>query len=313
MHNVTEQELADRFDRDVQFLLRSGGLTGQNLEDLPQDYRETLIVARRLRETRVANLSRVRCSLRQKLTGTQDRREVWSNPSQQGGYPMKTTLFGKFTRNVVSALAVLAVTIALSLTIQPVHALAGQILGQMGLFSFTNAQAIPDEWIGQKNFNNDGDGTIMPVNNLLGMPEEEAEQQAGFDLLTPGYVPEGFTLLSRDYLLEQEIPTVLTAYHYYGGESVYDDVFLYMHQMKLENDPQIEFEIGDAQPVEVTVRGYEALWIEQAPIGVKSNREGETELMPVNMLVWEENGFHFQLQSNHLPKEELLKVAESLY
>ncbi|NLG96849.1 MAG: DUF4367 domain-containing protein [Chloroflexi bacterium] len=309
----TEEQFAERFDQDVQMLLRSGGLTSQKNIDLPQDYQETLDVARQLSETRVAHLSRVRYSLRKKLIGPEDGRGVWTNSTQQGVYPMKTSIFDKIPfKGAAIAVAFMAVAIALSLSIQPVAALAGEILGQVGLFTFTDGQAIPDEWIGQKNFNNTGDGIVMPVNDLMGLSEEEAEAQAGFALYTPGYLPECFTLNSRGVLVdEQAAPTVVTAY-LCSGESVYDDVFLYMHQIVLANDPKVNFEIGDAQPVKVTVRGNEGLWIEQAPIGVKTGRDGATELMPVNMLAWEEDGFYFQMQSNHLTKDEMLKVAESL-
>lgn len=308
----TEQEWAERFDQDVQTLLSSGGLTSQNHIDLPQDYQEALVVAQHLGETEVAHLSRVRYSLRQKLTRTVDRREVWTNAQQQGIHPMKTSLFDKLpARSVVIVLAFLAVTISLSLTIQPVGALASQILGKVGLFNFTNEQAIPDEWIGQKNFNNVSDATPMPVKDLRGISKEEAERQAGFALLTPSYLPDCFTLNTRSILIDQATPTVTTVYLCHG-QTIYDDVFLYMNQSRPGNEPKFDFQIGDAQPVEVVVRGYEGLWIEQAPIGVTTNREGATELMPVNMLVWEEDGFYFQLQSNQLAKEEMMKVAEAL-
>lgn len=311
-NNVTEKELAERFDRDVQTILRSGGLTGQNHSDLPQDYQEALAVAQHLRETEVVHLSRVRYSLRRKLTGAADRREVWTNPKHQGVHDMKTSIFAKLTaRSAVVVVALLAVMISLSLTIQPVRALAGQILGQVGLFNFTNGQAIPDEWIGQKNFGGVSNAAPMPVKDLMGLSQEEVEQQAGFAVLTPGYVPQCFGLNSRIVLLEQTTPGVLTAY-LCSGQSGYEDVFLNVIQTQLGNEPKVEFQIGDAQPVEVTVRGHAGLWIEQAPIGVRSNREGATELMPVNMLVWEEDGFHFQMQSNQLAKEEMVKVAESL-
>src|SRR5690554_3362002 len=115
-NNVTEKELAERFDRDVQTILRSGGLTGQNHSDLPQDYQEALAVAQHLRETEVVHLSRVRYSLRRKLTGAADRREVWTNPKHQGVHDMKTSIFAKLTaRSAVVVVALLAVMISLSL------------------------------------------------------------------------------------------------------------------------------------------------------------------------------------------------------
>jgi len=307
-----EQEWADRFDQDLHTFLRQGELPPPHPNPLPQDYQAALRVAQRLQATRVTHLSRVQSSLRRKLMGGQ--REEWNHLNQQqGGFSMNLNLFAHRTlRRAAGVVAILAVTVALAITIQPVGALASQLLGEVGLFRFTNEQAIPDEWIGQKNFNNGSDeGAVMPVQSLTGLAAAEAERQASFSLYTPSYLPACFTLNDRSLLLEAATPTVLSAY-LCAGETGYEDVFLQMHQSQLGDAPKNEFQIGDAQPVAVTVRGQAGMWIEQAPIGVKSNREGATALMPVNMLVWEEDGFHFQLQSNQLSQDEMLKVAESL-
>lgn len=307
----TEAEWADRFDQDVQTLLHSAGLTGQT--DLPQDYLKALAVAQTLRSTEVTHLSRVRYSLRQRLIRSGEQPGVWSNKAYQGVHTMKTGL-SKLTpaRQALIVLTLLVLILSLSLTIQPVRALAGQILGQVGFFNFTNETAVPEEWIGQENFNSAAQSTSLPEEDLRGISESEAEQQVGFVLYTPAYFPECFTLNSRNILAGQDTPMVLTAYHCPGQVSGYDAVFLNLYQARLQGEPATEFPIGDAQPVEITVRGQKGLWIDQAPIGVQSSREGKTELMPVNMLVWEESGFLFQLHSNKLSQEEMLRVAESL-
>lgn len=306
----TEARWAERFDRDVQTLVQSGDLDG--MDGLPQDYREALSLAHTLRMTEVAQLSRSRERLRQKIARSGRQREVGSNTLLQGVQTMKEG-FLTFSpaRRIVTLAAALVLILALLLTLQPVRALASQILNQMGFFTFTNEPAIPTEWIGQENFNSAAQATPLPVEDLRGLSEEAAELQAGFSLYTPGYLPECFSLNNRSILREQDRPAVMTAYHC-PGKTVYEDVFLYIDQSPLSGEPQSEYPIGDARPVEVSVRGQKGLWIEQAPTGVQTNREGKTELMPVNLLLWEEDGFFFQMRSNHLSQAEMLKVAESL-
>ena len=306
----TEARWAERFDRDVQTILQSGNL--DDLAGLPQDYREALALAHTLRVTDMAQLSRSRESLRQKIARSGRQREVGSNTLLQGVQTMKTGFSAHSpARRAVTMAAMLALFLALLLTFQPVRALAGQILNQIGFFTFTNEPAIPEEWIGQESFNSAAQATPLPVEDLRGLTEEAAELQAGFSLYTPGYLPECFSLNNRSILREQDRPAVMTAYHC-PGKTVYEDVFLYIDQSPLGGESQTGYPIGDARPVEVTVRGQKGLWIEQAPTGVQSNREGKTELMPVNLLLWEQDGFFFQMRSNHLSQAEMMKVAESL-
>lgn len=312
-HEQTEAEWADRFDRDVQTLLEGGVAYSEHLSSSPRDYREALAIAQTLHNVEVTHLSRVRTSLRQKLT-QHGKQTVHS----ESVHPGARTLQGWFQelssgRQIAAVFAVLALILSLSFILPPVRALAGQVLDQIGLFTFTNEAAIPQEWIGQENFNAAGGATAtpQPVQSGAILSEQEAEEQAGFDLVTPGYLPQCFSLNGRNLSGEQDAPTIWTAYHC-PGETVYEDVFLYIDQTRLKDRSTTDFAIGDAQPVEVTVRGQKGLWIERAPIGVQSNREGKTELMPVNLLLWEEDGFFFQMRSNRLTGEEMLAVAESL-
>ncbi len=310
----SETKWAEQFDRDVEVLLLSENLPGLELSDLPLDYQEGLEVARALRGARVAHLSRVRTSLRQQLTRSGARWGWWLINRNQGVHPMKTRL-SKLSpfRQAGLALATLALFISLSLTIQPVRALASQILGQVGFFNLTNEEAIPTEWIGQKNFNSIAEATLTPVSvqSLQRLSVQAAEQQVGFAVYAPSFLPTCYTLNDRIVLLDQDEPGVLTAYHC-PGSSVYEDAFLHLSQNRVLDEPRMDFAIGDAHPVEVIVREQQGVWIYQAPIGVQTNPEGETELMPVNILMWEEEGFLFQLRSNKLSEDDLLRVAESL-
>lgn len=316
MHNQeAEAEWADRFDRDVERLLQNRDPAGWDSPDLPEDYRETLSVAQTLRSTEVAQLSRVRYSLRQRLTRAgRQRTSAQSKIIDRGVHTMKAGFLRLSTAGrTVTVLALLALFLSLSLTFQPVRALAGQVLGQIGFFNFTNDTAIPEEWIGQENFKQAADTTAtpMPVQSYTAPSEQAAEQRAGFDLYVAGYLPECFSLNGRSVLGEQAASTISTSYHC-PGKTVYEDVFLHIDQSLLQGSSSMDYAIGDAQPVEITLRGQTGVWIDQAPIGVQTNRNGETELMPVNLLMWEEDGFFFQVRSNRLSQEEMVKVAESL-
>lgn len=311
---VTEAEWADRFDQDVQTLLQSGTLPNQNSQDLPQGYREALITAQTLRSAQVAHLSQVRESLRQKYNRSGDQQDMWSNNHWKGSVPMFFG-FSKLspTRRFAVLFALIALFLSLSLTIQPVRALAGQMIGQIGLFHFTQEAAIPDEWIGQENFQSAANATStpLPIQSLNGLSREDAEQKAGFAPLSPGYLPACFSFNSYNLLDRQGAPSLLTAYEC-PGESIYDRVFLELDQTRMQGGKKIDYPIGDAQPVEIALRGQTGLWINQAPIGVQTDRDGKTQQMAVNLLVWEEDGFFFQMRSNQLSQEEMVKIAESL-
>ncbi len=137
-----------------------------------------------------------------------------------------------------------------------------------------------------------GDVEIQPVNDAA-----TASQLAGFTVLVPSYVPDGY--IAND----QPGPwTVSKAKDSVMADISYDNQAADGHLSITElMSPQglsdaVLQKFADAQ--DVTVRGQTGKWMSGS--GGKS------------LLAWDENGITYMISTNTLPEDEVLKVAESL-
>ncbi|MEA3339159.1 MAG: DUF4367 domain-containing protein [Chloroflexota bacterium] len=137
---------------------------------------------------------------------------------------------------------------------------------------------------------------------------EEASDVAGFQVLSPEYVPAGYRMAARRAYVEETRVFATTSWATEGGEE-----HVYISQVRYASGrSEEEFPVGDALTMDVTVRGQPELWVEGAKLGIKNNDSGGSELYGVNFLIWEEGDDLFRLASNRLLLEEMLKIAESL-
>lgn len=118
-----------------------------------------------------------------------------------------------------------------------------------------------------------------------------ASRLAGFDVLVPAYLPEGFIQQNSWSILNTDQGVSVTTAYQDGNKNA---LILTVLKESPNTAPQT-YTLPAVQ--DVTVRGQPGVWL---PGGGK------------NSLVWQENGVTFTLSTNTLPLEEVQKVAESL-
>lgn len=140
----------------------------------------------------------------------------------------------------------------------------------------------------------------------------EARKLAGFDILSPSYVPSGYTLQRYTVLVGKDTPAQEVSSEYISSD--YKQLF-YLRQIPYsakDTNNILEFPIGKARVTIVKVRDQQAVWVEGTNQGAHQTETGEEVLVPWNMLLWVEGNYFYWLYSSELPLEENLKVAESL-
>ncbi len=178
--------------------------------------------------------------------------------------PMIPTPRTRFLRRVALSFAVLAVIATVLFFSPSVRAFADSIIRQF-----------------QK-----GNALIQTVNDAA-----TASQLAGFTVLSPSYLPDGYSANSQS--------GEWSVIHENGGVMV---VITY-HNQAANGDLAITEQKGEPNTVmnglegqHVTVRGQPGTWISSGK----------------SILAWDENSLSYMISTNSLPKDEMLKVAESL-
>ncbi len=204
----------------------------------------------------------------------------------------------RFAALTLSLLAVLAATLLLSPTLR---AQADTLLGQFSAYIFVQAtpEPVPQKEAAQKQLEVQS-APEKQVAYSFAPDAATASQLAGFTVITPAYVPEGFTPSTIDNVTGGWRVTSK-----WGGEAALvnfdnggaDNNFLIIEELKIGQDHPTTVERPEI--VAVTVRGRPGAWVPDGN-GGKS------------VLVWDENGITYSVISNKLPLEELQKVAESL-
>jgi hypothetical protein len=149
------------------------------------------------------------------------------------------------------------------------------------------------------------------------VPVAEASEQAGFTVLYPRYLPDGYN--------SDDSPTVDLIYNSAGEVSTVnrmwlsqpDEQILYYTQSRYTPDPNrspFEFGIGDAEATPVTVGDDEGIWLEDFNWGIEANNEP----VPYNVLIWQStqpNGETFLVwlgSEARLPLAEMRRIVGSL-
>ena len=214
--------------------------------------------------------------------------------------PMKTKstfMTLRFAPLTVSLLAVLTATLLFS---PSVRALADTIIGQFSAYIFVQGTPVPvQQEVVDKKMEVQSETKEDAEVYSFAPDAAAASQLAGFTVLTPAYVPEGFIPSSSDNVTGGWSVTPK-----WGGEAALvnfdnqaDDSFLVIEQLKIGQDQPNTVERPEI--VAVTVRGLPGAWLPDGDDGK-------------SVLVWDENGITYSVISDKLPLEELLKVAESL-
>jgi hypothetical protein len=91
-----------------------------------------------------------------------------------------------------------------------------------------------------------------------------------------------------------------------------DGAYLGILQSTFDQQEQLPFSVGDATVTELTVRGQQAIFIEDAMLMKVQDKNGQNVNLPVDYLMWEENGQFFSIDATGLTREEMLRIAGSL-
>jgi hypothetical protein len=132
---------------------------------------------------------------------------------------------------------------------------------------------------------------LRPVNDA-----GAASQLAGFTVLAPSYLPDAYTADNQpgEWTISDDYNGMTASITY---DNLADgDTLTINEQMVRQGEPNTVVSRPEVQ--DVTVRGQPGAWM--------PTNGGK------NMLAWDENGITYTIVSNKLPKDEVLKVAESL-
>ncbi len=141
-----------------------------------------------------------------------------------------------------------------------------------------------------------GSVSIQTIGNVPSAPNpSEAGKLAGFAVLSPSYLPAGYTAMSGWMVTSEDNSNVVT-----NGYKDTTNHFLIINQWKNSQGAMQTFAKG--QIVNVTVRGQTGVWLPDTASGPAQK----------NALVWEQNGITYSLITDSLQLDELLKVADSL-
>jgi hypothetical protein len=218
-------------------------------------------------------------------------------------------------RRAALAMGILGLLLILTLLISPaVRTFADQQFRQIGALIFRQADpdpASPEALhpTAQPTVAAPGD-TNPPQNaDLL----EDAARLAGFPVLAPGYLPDGYQVDSVWSIDRRESGIYVVSS--FRNES--KTQFLLLNQ--IEYDPGASFEqtIGDNEQLsDLSVSGHKAVWITGRlmtdPTDHTVGIQDDPRLYPTNWLVWQEGDITYALFGNGLSQAEMIEIAESL-
>ena len=325
---MTEQEWINDFNEDIDQLLSNG--TAERSE-APELYQKMLRLSQSLAHTDTRSKSQIEVSLRKRLldrlnNGIQKTQATKSGRDMIDVHQNRTL---RVRRTFAIMLSVISLFTVLTLTVPPVRAFAQDLIRRVGNFIFINEPTDAEQYVatiqsGTPTPTMDPNWvcTDCPESQIVGLlTVQEASSKAGYSVYAISYVPEGYSLSSRDVLHTEQSTTVDTSFRMelnpplHNGEMMSGIIAIDQTQMKENADPWI-MEIGENPIVDVTVRGQDGVCLEQIPIYPFQNEQGEWDYARWNQLIWSENGFNFVIQTNMpsdlLPLDDLLKIAESL-
>jgi hypothetical protein len=210
--------------------------------------------------------------------------------------PMNTQTKPQPLRFVALTLSLLAVLIAALLFSPSVRAFAQGFIRQVGGYVFTQEGSIDQNTKTPKDIQIDQTQDSVSIRASKNIPSAtdpaEASQLAGFTVLAPTYLPDGYTSMSG-WLVTHEGNSKVVTNGYNSGSN-----FFAINQAKFGAGASEQTFHRD-QIIDVTVRGQSGVWLPAPADGKKA-------------LVWEENGISYSIISNSLSLDEMLKIAASL-
>lgn len=142
---------------------------------------------------------------------------------------------------------------------------------------------------------------------------EDASRLAGFEVLEPGYLPEGYQV-NTVWSIDRRDSGVYVVSSFRNEAA---DQFLLLNQIQYTAGSNFEQTYGDNELLsDVTVGGTYGVWITGRLMTDPTDRtvglQSDPVLHSTNWLVWQEGDITYTLFGNGLSQEEMIWVAESL-
>jgi hypothetical protein len=241
------------------------------------------------------------------------RREFASELYQRINKPMspKSAFNPLLLRRTALAFGAIALLLMAALLFSPsARAFAGEQLRQIGAFLFNPVESgvaiEPGE--AQPTVPAPAEITAEFVKNAA-----EASNLAGFTVLTPAYLPDGYSE-NQPWSVDNRNGSIYIVSSY--GSSA-GNHFLLLNQTLFAEGAAFEQQYGENENVtDVMVGQYSGLYhtgrlMAHPDLGVRTRNEAP-DLIPTNWLYWEANGINYTLFSDDLDQEQLIRIAESL-
>lgn len=307
------QQVKTGIDQDKQEMPSAAANPKQEDEELQQ-------LADSLAAFNARAYSRIEPELKQRLITRMEDHKAYARPVNR---PQRLRRFS------LAALAAAALLFVAFLSIPPLRAAAENLFIQIGNMFINNNPTDAEEYVAvmqsgtpTPTLDPNWECADCPEPQIMGkLSADQASEQAGYQVLEPGYVPQGYELSTRDVLKTGQTTTTSTDYRKELEEPLHDGMqfagIIAIGQTSFVAEAQPwESSVGDVPIVEVTVRGNPGAWLEQIPVYPFQDAEGNWQYAYWNQLVWSEDGFNFMIQTNMpvdlLPMEEIMKIAESM-
>jgi hypothetical protein len=301
-----DRQVIERFNQELDCLLSTGELPAEIKQDALHN--EMLSIANALATANIETLSKGRVSLRNRLL---------SNEASLAHQPTPRAM--KMVTIPALALVLLITLFAVSPTLR---SWAQEVLARVGNLIITDAptdaeQRLPRLLTATPEF---AETALAPPESLS---QEEASLRAGFTVLLPRDIPKGEDI----YAVPWGIPwkdrwNICAGPNWVFVAGVYDRWYgVHILQLKLPDEQIKDFPIGDADIVEVAVRGQTGYWIEETATGMTQLGvvgslkvpDPDWQIAYENILTWEEEGIVYLIQADdELSLDALLTIAESL-
>ncbi len=247
------------------------------------------------------------------------RRKLLKHLDTQPSPPIRNGIPRVINHQVTRLAIVLGILVVIVWNVPPLRSFAQDVIRTIGGISITNEPTWAEQQLDMiahgtptptpVPLDDHGPAIYFRVRSL-----DETSELAGFQALAPGYVPAGYQLAVQDVITGESGTQVTIYYHYWaadGSIAPEDGDFLVILEMQWsENAEQSDLKVGSATVIDVTVNGQPGIWIEGMVTGWWTAQE--LIPMPTNMLLWEQQGLTFIIQTHWLPLDEVLLIAESL-
>lgn len=238
----------------------------------------------------------------QKTPRKQFAADLYQRISQPMSTKPKTSIRSRLAYGFLALLAALTATLSFS---PAARVMARDFLQQIGILNLSDRPAGDPVLVAPPSTEQitaaQATSTPLPPQPETVSPLEIAITRAGILPYLPAELPTGYEM--KDIVAAEYIDDFGTEY----GKGIFaryetETGDWFEIQTSVFDGREINMPVGGQRVTEVEVNGQPGVWIEDFP-----SING-----PIDMLIWEENGFYLSIQSARLTLEEVLNLAASL-